>query len=1043
VSTRTVLGAVGAAIGGYYGGAQGAQWGWMIGSTIGGVVDPQIIKGPSIGDLGAQTSQEGVPRPFTYGTSPPMAGNIIASGPPRIVRTRQTQGKGGPKVESESVFRTYAIGACEGRKGRFLRVWRNNVLVYDVTDATQLTNVENGAFLQKARFFLGGYDQNPSPDLEAIFGVGTTPAHRGTCYMVIADEDLTDLRGAIPQYLFQVSDGTPPPARIIYFSNATWHKPDGLLSVDVEKAMGGGAGGGSGSTGSAERARSGGMGGGGGGVSQALGIAADDLPDEVDVIIGGGGAGGAPVSSDSLGRNGNDGFDGGDTSFGSFCVAGGGIRGRGGNVAGGGPQDLGATGHGGIGNLANGGDGGPGGGPDSHPATAGGDSTLGGGGGGGGGGRDSGFNYGDPAAGGIGNAMGSDPALVQLGGGGGGTGFPACGVSGEAGETADDLLGGGGGGGGSTGCAAENAIAGDAGSGGGFGGGGGGGGATTAIGSPITGQGGTGASAFLVLNQVFEEFVGALTLAEIVADLCLRAGLPAELIDVSELEEIIVPGFAVINTYPCSAACQVLSQIYFFDPASCDRIVHFVLRGGNSVATITEDDLLEDIEGAQGEKRSDAIAIPRVLNLNYFDIEGGLATSKQTSERSGDRRAVGDSTLQTAVVLRADDAARAVTINHKVMIETQRGEVNFQLPDSFLGLAPTNPIILQWEGRSERLLISKMEICDGYQTYTSTRDRQSAYTSNVEGIPPAPQTPPPSGIVGPTRLEILDIHILRDSDDNVGLAYYVAVSGLLPAWQGALIELSMDGGATYIDSQSTRVSAIIGELLTALPDHPQAFPDVVHSVQVRIETPLAELEESDLTGLLNRQNLAIVGDEIINFAGADETTAGTWELSYFLRGRKGTSTATHAIGARFVLLERQLLGFIPAELTDVGRTLTFRATSFGAATDTATVVSIPYTGRSQIERKPSYLFARRDGADAVVEWQGVGRLGGGAMVAQGSRFAGYRVTYDDGVLPAITVETVDESDTQDVSALGAPLTIRVHQLNTLTGEGPAAEVILQ
>lgn len=201
MSTSEILGAVGAVVGGYLG---YPQLGYAIGSAIGGAIDPQVIKGPSIGDIAKQTSMEGVPRPIVWALSPPMAGNIIASSEPRIVRKRQRQGKGGPKVETEHVYRTYAIGVCEGPITRFVRIWRNNTLVFDVSEFPQKTHEENVEFLKRARFFLGTWDQNPSPALEKIFGVGTTPSHRGTAYMVMEDEELTDLRGAIPQWTFQV-----------------------------------------------------------------------------------------------------------------------------------------------------------------------------------------------------------------------------------------------------------------------------------------------------------------------------------------------------------------------------------------------------------------------------------------------------------------------------------------------------------------------------------------------------------------------------------------------------------------------------------------------------------------------------------------------------------------------------------------------------------------------------------------------------------------------------------------------------------------------
>src|ERR1700754_1708897 len=99
---------------------------------VGNAVDPLVVKGPQIGDIAQQTSQEGVPRPIVFGLSPPMAGNIVACAAPVIKKKRERQGKGGgPVTESEQVFRTYAIAICEGPINAWVRVWRNGSLVYD------------------------------------------------------------------------------------------------------------------------------------------------------------------------------------------------------------------------------------------------------------------------------------------------------------------------------------------------------------------------------------------------------------------------------------------------------------------------------------------------------------------------------------------------------------------------------------------------------------------------------------------------------------------------------------------------------------------------------------------------------------------------------------------------------------------------------------------------------------------------------------------------------------------------------------------------
>lgn len=164
-----------------------------------------------IGELSEQTAKEGEPRPIIWGRVRPISGNIMHISKPRII-TREVQqqssgGKGGSKKPAkqyeERVLRTYAIRICEGPITAIMRVWRNNKLVYDAR-GNEWGETNNGVFLRMASFYLGGWAQMPDPSLESIWGAGEVPAYRGTCYMVVPDEDLTELGGALPQYTFEV-----------------------------------------------------------------------------------------------------------------------------------------------------------------------------------------------------------------------------------------------------------------------------------------------------------------------------------------------------------------------------------------------------------------------------------------------------------------------------------------------------------------------------------------------------------------------------------------------------------------------------------------------------------------------------------------------------------------------------------------------------------------------------------------------------------------------------------------------------------------------
>lgn len=1041
MSLRTGLAVVGGIVGAYFG---NPQLGWAIGSALGAAVDPQTIPGPRLGEIQNQTAQEGGPRPIVFGISQPIPPNVIAQGDPKIVRGQQSAGKGGPNVTTESVYRTYSVGICEGPIDSVRRVWRNNVLVYDATETPQLSLEENAAFLERARFFLGGWDQMPSSDLETIFGVGATPAFRGTAHMVMADEDLTDLRGAIPQWIFQVNRGGAfTYAREVFNAaggDQTWTPPEGVTTCDVLIV---GRGGNARNTGSAGGRTA--SGGGGGGQVRWI----EDIPvtGPVTVVVPTTASGRPPTKFGDLeaqqGAGGH--ISTGVTDGGSG--AGGAVANTGitppalspiilppGNSTvlpmqwAGGVAGVREKSGGGVPNFAAAGGGGGGAGSQGgavifvgNPAT---EIQAGYGG--------TGVYLGDR----IGNDLGHDG---WFGGGGGG------GLS-ESSETITWHRGLGGQGGGGDGSAPDvDEFPGNAATGGMAGTGGGAGGNSGSINS--TPEGGSGV---VVVRYVDPDnpVPGGKLLAGRVLDICARANLPAELVDVSLLPQVPVEGLTITNQYMAVEALRALGQTYMFDFVPVDGKIRFVPRGGNSVRTITADDMVDDGEVEEDSMRDDTIVIPRVLNLSYFDIAGGLATDKQTSERAGDRRSVGEKSLQNPVLMSADRAKRVAVVTHKVMAENQRGLVKFSLHDGFLDLIPTSPIIAPVSGVNRRLRVERVDLRDGYQRYELAHDRQSAYTTNIEGIPAAPQTPPPGSLVGPTLLAVLDIPLIRDSDDLLGLGVYIAVAGSTGAWAGALLEASRDGGATFDpETVSIGAQAVIGELLDSLPAHSQYLPDYTSTLTVRLQTWNAELEATDLEGMQNRVNLAAIGNEaagweLICFADPDEVSEGVWEIRELLRGRKGTDPRVHLAGEKFVLLDRSVITRLQAEISDLGEEVLFRATSVGLTTDSAVSETITYAGRAQIERAVHNISAQVDGAYISVEWQGVGRVGGGSVGAQhGVFFDEYAIKLTDG---ATTVETTSpvQSLTQHIGALDFPVEVTVTQSNALTGEGPGQSVLL-
>lgn len=522
-------------------------------------------------------------------------------------------------------------------------------------------------------------------------------------------------------------------------------------------------------------------------------------------------------------------------------------------------------------------------------------------------------------------------------------------------------------------------------------------------------------------GQNYSPQLFAWNLGDILLDIGIRAGVPYDRIEADQIEGY-VEGFSLTCSKDVASAIETLSSIYFFDVSSRDGIIHFVPRGGNPVATITTEDMVDEGKGIESDKRKDNIEIPKVVNLEYFDTDGGLTPDMQTSDRGLDSRSTTTTTTETTVIMRADDAKAAVVIGHKVSIEELRGEVKFSLPDSFIELTESDVIVVN----GQRMRITEVELDDGKQNYVCKYDRRSAYDTSIKGLPIVPPSEPPSLIIGDSVIEIIDSHIISGQDDYLG--YYVAVSSKDLNWTGASVEISKDGGATWIDGDSTTSNAIIGKLVEPLNAHTPYYPDYHNVLTVELLREDMELITASFTDVLNRANLAIIGNELINFEEAEQISETTWELRGLLRGRKGSASVAHTVGERFVLMDSLDITYVPAELFELGRQLTFRVTSFGTE-PTSETVTITYIGRSQIERAPAYLMARRAGANLEVSWQGVGRLGGGSSVGMGAYFTGYRVN-----LGSTTINTTEQQVTIPYSS-GI---LSVRQINSITGQGPAA-----
>lgn len=997
---RTALTVIGFAVGTYFG---YPALGLAVGSLVGNAVDPERIQGPRIGETGAQTSAEGAPRGIVYGTAH-VTGNVIACGPLVKGEVIEHGGKGGPVTSTEIGIRTYAIRICEGPIGGVLRIWEDDKLVYDVRPDSSIL-LESANWLFGCGIYLGTEDQLPDVFLNINVPPYDHPAHRGTAYMVFVGRDLTDRRGSIPQYRFEVAGSTRAAEILAPLVIRDWeggrpvHKDDGEMSfrvgltdysdyMDAVNAATSGAGG-------------------AGAYSSTFVAYSTNFYNKPSVFTGGATLAGDPMTvTYKMAASIPDIWD--STYISSPFVCGNMVS----NSAN--PDDgilygiyIEGQPYMAVSKLFS---------YDARPLTGPYSYVY-----------NNCTNY-SPSGGGYPVASGSQVLEIQV------TRVPSVPVGytkviGTAKQLTEAEY--------RSGSLYQNAL-----------------GPVLLPDDPNYNSdafwqdardaavlAGTMHADLPSWPAVVSEYaVGTTTiagepvqLALIVADIHARCDIDPEQYDISELTDMVA-GLVLAGDYNGGDAIDTLRSQYFFDKAEYEKKLWYPKRGKAVVGTLTIDDLTETPDLS---RREQTLEFPKKMHLQYQHAASGYAMVKATSARSSqDARVVGEVTSQTPVVLNENQAAQTVAKMHKIAWTEADGEFELSVPESMLAIVPSDCVGVSLRGIVNRYRVEKQQHDSGVLKWTLRRDRQSAYTSRVTGVPIPDPTPPPPSIVGDTILVVADISPRQDSEDD--LHYLVAVTGANPAWYGAVVQRSLDGGASYTQAARISTAARIGELLNVVPDADEHTTDTTNNVQIRLYRDTQTLDSITDAQFLSEGGAFLLENadgswEVMQYRDAETDSAGDITLSMLHRGRLNSGTSSHAIGAKFVMLED--MTHVVAQSAWIGQTLTHRAPSFEQSAELAVEQDQVYVGNSQIEWPVASLTLSRVGNVVDAFWAPRHRLGTDDTPVASINFQGYRVTITG--TGTITFDQTSDSFSQDVSAIGGTVTVTVQSINRITGAGPA------
>ena len=217
----------------------------------------------------------------------------------------------------------------------------------------------------------------------------------------------------------------------------------------------------------------------------------------------------------------------------------------------------------------------------------------------------------------------------------------------------------------------------------------------------------------------------------------------------------------------------------------------------------------------------------------------------------------------------------------------RRDKLTLRLPPRFMTLGPGRQIALT--GSPTHWHVQRSTI-DGF---VAVVELQPVWRARA-GLPADPGRVLPTndivaGELSMALVELPDLMSEKASDPTL----YLAASTPSPGWKPVPVEVSC--GAFLASGRTANRKAVMGQAATALVDD---------CVEVRLIDENQWLNSCDDLGLASGANLALLGDELIQFADVQPLGAGRFRLTGLLRGRAGTqwALADHAIGELFLLI---------------------------------------------------------------------------------------------------------------------------------------------
>jgi hypothetical protein len=541
--------------------------------------------------------------------------------------------------------------------------------------------------------------------------------------------------------------------------------------------------------------------------------------------------------------------------------------------------------------------------------------------------------------------------------------------------------------------------------------------------------------------------LGLSDLAAVVRDLCLKAGIPPEQIDVSRLNRTLA-GFVITERMTIQKALEQLQTAYFFDLRESDGFLQAIPRGQQAAATFTSDDTVSLSNGqAVLMEQLPEINLPRSLDVVYLSPTREYQPTVQRAMRTHAQSETVQS-LPLSVVF-SDQEAHSIAEMALYLAWTARTRYRFQLPASFAALDPGDVVTWESGGGTHQIRIRNITLTrPGVLELEGTAEDHLLYQGYHNDTPTEPRVTPYQRL-SDTVYRLLDLPLLS-GEDTAATSWKIASCGRDVTWAGAAIYRAETASSEYQQTALLQQAAVMGSSLTLLPPGPSTVVDEASSVTISLlQGELASVSEE---ALLSGANAALLGQEVLQFRDAVLLEPYRYQLRGLLRGRLGTedAIATHQTVEPFVLLDSAVVS-APVSPSSIGLPRFYKAITIGGTLSGGVGDSHTYHARALKPYAPVHVRGERDGSGNLsLYWVRRTRSGGAwrdlVDIPLAEESERYEVDIMNGSIVVRTLTSTTPltsysaaNQISDFGSVQSSLTIRVYQLSAMVGRGIAAQ----